>query len=34
MDPAGMVIFGIFILLLLAAIILPRYEKSSDASGD
>ena len=34
MDPAGMIIFGIFILLILAAIILPRYDKSASASGD
>lgn len=34
MDPAGMVIFGIFVLLILAAIILPRFDKSTSTSGD
>jgi hypothetical protein len=34
MDPAGVVIFIIFILLMLAAIILPRFDKSKSSSGD
>jgi hypothetical protein len=30
MDPIGIVIFGIFFLLLLAAIFLPRFQRNRD----
>jgi hypothetical protein len=34
MDPAGTIVMGIILLLVLAAIILPRFDKSETKAPD